>query len=315
MKILFINNQRKYKDSLGKYNYSGKGYSQFWNWELFREEIFRQADVTCCGWGYDPEWKKDQSLLEIIKKVDKPNVILSHRDFHNCKDYNEITNILKVHFAGDYFSSSHNYPKFKRGLQGYNFDLVFGASSVVVKQLQKEHKGKKQFVLPNSADLHVFRKLNLAKRYDVAASFTIQKRDSHLFRYKILEMIQDMDISAWTGHAWFDAATIKINQVKICINENTEFKFVNTRIPETLACGTFLLTDESEDLIKFGYKDRYHLVIFDGLNDLKEKIYYYLKHEKEREQIAQQGMKFVRTNYSNEKRVKKLLEFIQDELD
>lgn len=58
----------------------------------------------------------------------------------------------------------------------------------------------------------------------------------------------------------------------------------------------------------------YHLVMFDSLEDLKDKTLYYLEHEDEREEIAYNGMNFVRKNYNNTKRVERLINIINKHL-
>ena len=45
-----------------------------------------------------------------------------------------------------------------------------------------------------------------------------------------------------------------------------------------------------------------------------EKIKYYLKHDKEREEISRNGMNFVREHHSNEVRIKEMTEIIEREL-
>ena len=60
-----------------------------------------------------------------------------------------------------------------------------------------------------------------------------------------------------------------------------------------------------------GFKNGEHLVIYNSLKDLKNKIKYYLKNEKEREGIAQNGMKLVREKHSNEVRIQEMTEIIK----
>jgi len=314
MKILFISNQRKYKDPEGGFiRKKSKGNSLLWNFELFREELFKRTDTVCSGWGYNTEWKKTDTLSETIKKFGRPDVILSHIDTVRFKDYNKIKDVLKVHIAGDYYAGHPKLLQLNSVLQYYNYDIVFGYSNSVVVQLYKDQIGKKHCLLPFGVTPDIFCNLKIEKKYDVAAFFTVAFDETPL-RHKIQDMIQMMDISTWTKPSWLNNAVLKINQAKICINSNAKYKFVNPRVTEVLSCGTFLLTDRTEELEKFGYIDKQHLVMFNDLNDLKEKIYYYLEHEEEREKIAQQGMEFVRTNYTNEKMVRRLLEIIQNEL-
>jgi len=307
MKILFLNNQKKYRGS-------GEGYNRQWGWELFREELGRRADILFCGWGYNPEWKKRNKLSGIIKRFGKPDVILSHCNLDHYNDYNEITDVLKVHIAEDYYEGCWKLPRLKKHLQKYKFDIVFGYSSFVVKQLEKDQIGKKQFLLPFAVDPYIFRNLKLTKKYDVAAFYCTEPPDIFPFRHKIRKMIKDMGISTWTEKVYYDDAVIKMNQARICINSNARFKFVNPRVTEVLSCGTFLLTDRTKELVDFGYIDGYHLVMFDNLVDLKDKIIYFLKHEDEREEIAINGQKFVRENYTNECTVRILLSTLSPEL-
>ena len=105
-----------------------------------------------------------------------------------------------------------------------------------------------------------------------------------------------------------------INQSKIIITSNNLWNSLSMRYTEVLACGGFLLADKPEDLEKLGYVDGKHLVIYKDLKDLENKIYYYLKHEKEREKIAKEGMKFVLQNHTTDIRVKEFTDIVNREL-
>ncbi len=73
----------------------------------------------------------------------------------------------------------------------------------------------------------------------------------------------------------------------------------NMRIFETLGVGSFMLSDEGiypENLIPGKHFDTYKTI-----KELKDKIQYYLIHEKEREEIAKNGQKALRNYYSKEK--------------
>ena len=72
------------------------------------------------------------------------------------------------------------------------------------------------------------------------------------------------------------------------------------------------MADRPDDLDLVGLKDGVHLVLYDGLVDLKEKILYYLqdRNSDKRKLIAKTGMDFVRENHSCEIRVKQMTDFI-----
>jgi spore maturation protein CgeB len=81
-----------------------------------------------------------------------------------------------------------------------------------------------------------------------------------------------------------------------------------------MACGSFLLADEPEDYKELGYENFKHFVIYEGLEDLANKIKFYLKHPEQRETIAKQGMGFVREFHNNSIRVKQFTDIINKEL-
>ena len=60
-----------------------------------------------------------------------------------------------------------------------------------------------------------------------------------------------------------------------------------------------------------GFNDGEHLVLFHNMDDFKDKVEYFLKHDKEREEIAANGMKFVRENFNNEKRAREFIDIIE----
>ena len=104
---------------------------------------------------------------------------------------------------------------------------------------------------------------------------------------------------------------MKINQSKIFVTGNNLYNSLNMKFTEVMSCGTLLLANKPEDLDDVGFKNGEHLVIYNSLKDLKNKIKYYLKNEKEREGIAQNGMKLVREKHSNEVRIQEITEIIK----
>jgi len=91
-----------------------------------------------------------------------------------------------------------------------------------------------------------------------------------------------------------------VNHSKINLNFCTHL-CASDRIYKILAAKGFLLTD---DWTGREFEDGKHLVIFNNLNDLQDKIEYYLNHEYERNLIAEAGYKEVqqynRINWANE---------------
>ena len=79
-----------------------------------------------------------------------------------------------------------------------------------------------------------------------------------------------------------------INRSKVVLNiHSEEFLDTETRVFEVLGCGGFLLTEILS--VENPFKSGVHLVEVDGLDEMIEKIGYYLNNEEQREAIAVQG--------------------------
>lgn len=81
----------------------------------------------------------------------------------------------------------------------------------------------------------------------------------------------------------------------------------SNRVVETLGRGGFLIHRDVP-----GIKEAYpHLVTYDGtLEDLRDKIDYYLSHETERREIVKKNFQWVKDNYTCQKQCQKLLNSI-----
>ncbi len=81
------------------------------------------------------------------------------------------------------------------------------------------------------------------------------------------------------------------------------------RIWDVLGCGGFLLTNYQAE-IPYYFKEGEDLVCFDGLEDLCEKVGYYLEHEEERKRIAGNGYRKVREKHSYIERIHTILDTV-----
>lgn len=112
-------------------------------------------------------------------------------------------------------------------------------------------------------------------------------------------------------HYDFAAQRSLYQRAKIVVGDtypNTR-AFVSNRLFQALAAGAFMLQQVSTDLDAFtGLQDGVHYIGWTDLNDLRQKIIYWLPREDERKQIALQGCAFVRANFSYDAQARKLFE-------
>jgi len=104
----------------------------------------------------------------------------------------------------------------------------------------------------------------------------------------------------------YSSAKINLN----CTHQDcVDWDVITLRTFEVLACKGFLITDR----VPIAEKKMQGCMVFtDGGNDLKDKIEYYLEHDKERQIFAKRGYEYTINNASLESRMKELLRYIEE---
>jgi len=101
---------------------------------------------------------------------------------------------------------------------------------------------------------------------------------------------------------------LEVSKSKVNLNFCTS-EGPSDRVFKVLAAGGFLLTDSWPDFNDY-FEDGKDLVVYSDLDDLNNKIDYFLKNPKEREQISAQGYKTVQ-NYTRKKWAEKTCEILK----
>jgi spore maturation protein CgeB len=113
----------------------------------------------------------------------------------------------------------------------------------------------------------------------------------------------------------FDTGARLYKSCKIAISDSQWPKaagFVSNRLFQALAAGAFLMQQEFDGMEKLlGLKPDIHLVVWKDLNDLIEKVAYWLHRPNERNRIAKQGQEYILQKHSFDVRVNELLERLQ----
>ena len=84
------------------------------------------------------------------------------------------------------------------------------------------------------------------------------------------------------------------------------------RIMDIMGAGGFVLTNYCEETAELFEEDK-EIVMFRTPDELIQKVDYYLEHEEEREQIARAGHEKAMNDYTYEKKIKRLLDWVTED--
>lgn len=189
------------------------------------------------------------------------------------------------------------------------FDLIFKREYVFDRTYESN-----VLPLPMCFNLDLLPKLKSQKKYDVA----FWAVESYPLRTKILEMVEDkfdckengsvsnqiMKKYKRKGDFYFQ----ELHSCKIALNARG-MGWDTLRYWELPAVGTFMLTQEPQILIYDNFVNEKEAVFFnDEASDLVDLCSYYLKHEKKRETIAQNGYLKLANHHTDKHRAAFVLE-------
>lgn len=99
------------------------------------------------------------------------------------------------------------------------------------------------------------------------------------------------------------------------INLNISLRSIHSGIPlrifDIMGCGGFVLTNYQADLLQF-FEPDVDFVYYEDYDDLLQKADYYLSHDKERDQIAQNGYEKVKQNHTYECRIQYMIDHLSN---
>jgi len=156
------------------------------------------------------------------------------------------------------------------------------------------------------------RKANEYERIEVLNAVA-EKYNTVLYT-KITEqkMLKNIEIRPWVSYLYEMPKVFYLSKINLNISSRSIESGIPQRVWDIMAVGGFCLTnyqEELEDYFEIG-KD---IEVYHDLDELMEKIEYYLKHEEARVRIAVNGYKKVQKLHSYEKRLADVLAWIGEE--
>jgi len=303
MKILLLN-----PNQIKKYN---------WGHQLFRNEIGKVHDVVYYGEGF-PNFDGNLDTVEIVKKYGPFDLLMTYglRYTLPFENIGKVKN-PKCHIVIDLFPPHKGgykggmYTKYKDFVERNKYDMFFYRQRCQETYLKKIGVTVPSHWLPFSVDTDLYKKLNIPKVHDVLTSST-HRRDVYPNRVKVNTLVKRLGLKSVMKRVVHHNYIKAINQTKICVISTNVFKSPNMKFTEFTSCGSFVLSDRPADFDELGFKNEYHLVLYKNLKDLQDKIKYFLKNENEREDIARNGMAFVRKKHNNSLRVQQFTNKIME---
>jgi len=140
-------------------------------------------------------------------------------------------------------------------------------------------------------------------RYDIAEYLKfIYQNKFGLYGHGWINANGDINYSQSIEAQYYRGCNIAIN----CSHFNVA-RYNSDRLLRILGSGTFCLSYKHPEMEQ-DYENYKHLVYFESLEDLKNKIDYYLENEEERKEIAKNGRKLVLNRNTFKHMVKNILE-------
>ncbi|MBM4053781.1 MAG: glycosyltransferase [Planctomycetes bacterium] len=184
-------------------------------------------------------------------------------------------------------------------LSGYAYDILYYINLSGLSTLKEMGISRCNVLLP-ATDPSVYKYYpGTKKKYDIVFVGNIYPD-----RRKLLDRLKKR-FGVYETKAYMEDMARIFNEAKIVLNLGVTNIGYNLRVFEALGCRSFLLTNEINQSERF-FNDREHLVYFNDQNieDLAE---YYLKHEEEREIIAENGYREVCAKHTFKHRVTQIL--------
>jgi len=305
MKILLLS-----PDQINRYN---------WGHQLFRNDLNKHHNVIYYGDGYT-DYNPNINTNQIIKKYNDADIILTYglRYTESFGQFKVPKHMKRVHILVDFFPAhlggyKGTWGRYKNFLSNTQFDLLLVRQGCQLDYLKQINCNIPAYLFPFSVDTNKYKKLDLKKLYDTITSATTRP-DVYPNRRSVNKLMNKMNLKNVSGRVIHQKYIKFINQSKIAVISTNVFNSPNMKFTEFTSCGTFVLSDKPADFDELGFKDGEHLVIYKDLKDLKNKLLYYLKHNKEREKIAKQGMNFTRKYHNNILRVQQFTKTMEDML-
>ncbi len=234
-----------------------------------------------------------------------------------------------VSFLGSSYQNEYDYFDKEKGLSEYDRGYLEGLISV-----QSELYGVS--VIPEALSVEMQQKLlkacdiRMPETYDLpmelVAANILEKKLSVRERKAIVKKLAEaygITLYSESGALKMDGVTFKgyadyETQMSYAfaysrININPTLRSIHSGIPlralDIMGCGGFLLSNYQPELAEY-FTDGENIAMYGSMDELNEKVEYYLEHEEERIKVAGNGYKITCDHFTYDKALHKIFETI-----
>jgi len=306
LRILYL-----YPNEVNRYNFGHN------TWAI---TIARNHDVILYGPGY-PGYDSDLPVKNVINKFygsQKPDVIF----LYNLKRAKKFKGLKDVDIPKCMILIDTCYWKEERAkwIKENKINVCFFRYKDDMFEFEKRFKGITNCRwFPFSFDDKIFRDFGLERNIDIGFFGSLIPKNNYSFRNKMVNIVlnefkknYNCQIAKPKQFVHLDYARA-LASTKILFNCSCQFRYLNQKYFESLACGTLLIADRPKNGFEdiFGNGDDY-MVLVKSEKDFREKLKYYLKNASEGREIAKNGFRFVHAKHTHSVRLKEWQETMNE---
>ncbi|UFU00035.1 glycosyltransferase [Radiobacillus kanasensis] len=268
-------------------------------------------------------WRKSGHISFILKQLEtEPDFILLMNDMD--KDWTpRIKGLAHINIpTGLFINDIHRFTKLRKAyIEKNNISYLFPIIRDVFLETYPEYEKKMEW-FPHFVQLDLYKDYGLEKDINLLIMGAVN--EYYPLRQKIIKAYEGDSDFVYHSHPGYrnfnkeeeDEKMIgekyakEINRSKIMFTCPSVLHYPVQKYFEALACKTLLLAPTFKELEDLGFIPDYHFVAINEDN-FQKKADYYLKDEKERQKITEQGYAFIREKHSIEHRTLQLVQTLK----
>lgn len=267
----------------------------------------------------------NEKIFLLVKKR-RPEVIVCTKSTINPALIKRIKKEIKTHIVVWFVDSLANFGK--QYIFASDYDALFFKDPFIVDFTRKK-LNLNSYYLPECCNPLWHKKVQLtSKDKEYYGCDLTAVGNLYYYRVLLLEQFKDYNFKIWGNPMpiWMDSSIKNLiqnryvsclekskafNAAKIVMNNNhySEISGTNCRTFEIAGCGGFQITDWKEGIAEL-FEPEKEIITFQTKEELKDKVDYYLIHEKERKEIAERAYKRAHNEHTYEIRLNKIFEII-----